>query len=183
MFKFFRSPRFPRLSRSPRSRWLRPLISLISLIRSRIARSLHLQISLVILTIFVPLALIVLWYGKHPALAGWWPDGGTAWLNRKQLTLTNNSGGNLNANAVVTVTVDTQSLYTLGKLKSDCSVLRIIYNPNSFLQNAQTSSVFVNPPDNKLALGTAAVKANQRKKEVCSKEIFALADANWRGLH
>jgi len=99
MFKFFRSPRSPRLSRSPRSRWLRPLISLISLIRSRIARSLHLQISLVILTIFVPLALIVLWYGKHPALAGWWPDGGTAWLNRKQLTLTNNSGGNLNANA------------------------------------------------------------------------------------
>ena len=68
---------------------------------------------------------------SRPALAGWWPDGGTAWLNRKQLTLTNNSGGNLNANAVVTVTIDTQSLYTLGKLKSDCSDLRIVYNPNS----------------------------------------------------
>ena len=56
---------------------------------------------------------------------------GTSWLNRKQLTLQNSSGGNLNANAVVTVTLDTQSLYTLGKIKSDCSDLRIVYNPNS----------------------------------------------------
>ena len=86
--------------------------------------------AIIILVIFLPLVLLGLRLTR-PVLAGWWPDGGTAWLNRKQLTLTNNSGGNLNANAVVTVTVDTQSLYTLGKLKSDCSDLRIIYNPNS----------------------------------------------------
>lgn len=86
--------------------------------------------ALLILAIFLPLVLLGLRLSR-PVLAGWWPDGGTAWLNRKQLTLSNNSGGNLNANAVVTITVDTQSLYTLGKLKSDCSDLRILYHPSA----------------------------------------------------
>src|SRR3989344_5898617 len=81
--------------------------------------------AIIILVIFLPLVLLGLRLTR-PVLAGWWPDGGTAWLNRKQLTLTNNSGGNLNANAVVTVTIDTQSLYTLGKLKSDFLIVAFL---------------------------------------------------------
>ena len=100
------------------------------MLKSQPKRRPALLAAIIILVIFLPIALLGLRLTR-PVLAGWWPDGGTAWLNRKQLTLTNSSGGNLNANAVITVTVDTQSLSTLGKIKSDCSDLRIIYNPNS----------------------------------------------------
>src|SRR3989344_6406634 len=66
---------------------------------------------------------------KH-ALAGWSPTH-TNWLQRKQLTVTNNSADSLASTTTVAITVDTQSLYSTGKVQNDCDDLRIIYNPSS----------------------------------------------------
>ena len=83
------------------------------------------------LIITTPLVYLSLKYVKQVKAVQWWPNGGTSWEQRKQLTLTNNSAANLSSGTTVTITVDTKTLYDSGKLQSDCDDLRILYQPSS----------------------------------------------------
>lgn len=52
-------------------------------------------------------------------------------LKRKQLTLVNTTGQQLEANTTYTVTVDTKALYDAGDVQSGCQDVRVVYQPNS----------------------------------------------------
>lgn len=83
------------------------------------------------LCIFTFLILGYLFVVKETSAVQWWPDGGNAWKQRKQLTVTNNSSANLSSGSTVAINIDTASLVSAGKLQSDCDDLRILYQPNS----------------------------------------------------
>ncbi len=60
-------------------------------------------------------------------------SGGGTWTYRKNFTITNNSGGTINANTPVTVNLDTKTIYDTGAnyLQADCDDLRVVYGTSS----------------------------------------------------
>jgi len=78
--------------------------------------------------ILIPV-VIALFRHPSPTQAIWAPTLGT-WSQRRQLNVVNSSSATLHANTTIAVTVDTKSLIGQGKLKSDCSDLRVVYQPS-----------------------------------------------------
>ena len=85
------------------------------------------------LLIFAAITGLAAFWLSKPAVAAFWSaqENGGTWAQRKQLTVTNNSGDSLASTTTVAVSVDTKSLYDSGKLQSDCDDLRIVYQPNA----------------------------------------------------
>jgi len=61
--------------------------------------------------------------------AQWWNNtsGGGSWLKRQQVPVVNNSGDSLASGTTVAVTIDTKTLFSQGKLQSDCDDLRVVH--------------------------------------------------------
>ncbi|KKT37864.1 MAG: hypothetical protein UW22_C0017G0017 [Candidatus Gottesmanbacteria bacterium GW2011_GWB1_44_11c] len=83
----------------------------------------------VILGIAVGIAILVFKTGIKDVQAIWSPTLG-AWAYRQQLNIVNSSSVSLSANTTIAVSIDTKALINAGKLKSDCSDLRIAYQPS-----------------------------------------------------
>lgn len=98
---------------------LKPLKSLYSAVISRFLHSLRFQVSLAILIVFVPVALILLWSGGRSAAAAWFDE---LFAYRQALTIGNT--GSADANKKVKFDIDTATLITAGKLQSDCDDIR-----------------------------------------------------------
>ncbi len=86
---------------------------------------------IIVIISFLIIATGFLLYTNNAKAVDWWKGGGGAWGARKQLTVTNNSSATLSANTTVVITIDTKSLVNSGKLRRDCSDLRILYQPSS----------------------------------------------------
>jgi hypothetical protein len=53
------------------------------------------------------------------------------WKTRQRTPITNNSGATLSENTTVAITIDTKELVETGKLNTNCSDLRVLYQPNN----------------------------------------------------
>jgi len=60
-----------------------------------------------------------------------WSPAHNAWARRKRLTVTNDSTDSLASGTAIAVSIDTKTLYQLGKLQEDCDDIRIVYQPDS----------------------------------------------------
>src|SRR3989344_344477 len=88
-------------------------------------------IASVLLVVLGAAAFLSLKYLKPAEATQWWPDGGTSYSARKQLTVTNNSASNLSSGTTVAITINTKALYDAQKLQSDCDDLRVVYQPSN----------------------------------------------------
>src|SRR3989338_2236508 len=88
-------------------------------------------IASVFLVVLGAAAFLSLKYLKPAEATQWWPDGGTSYSARKQLTVTNNSAANLSSGTTVAITINTKALYDSQKLQSDCDDLRVVYQPSN----------------------------------------------------
>ncbi len=85
-----------------------------------------LAVSLIVLILATSLHLLL----NRSALAAWSPTHGD-WAKRKQLTITNDSADSLASGTAIAISIDTKTLYELGKLQEDCDDIRIVYQPDS----------------------------------------------------
>ncbi len=81
------------------------------------------------LVIMIPVVYLVLNNPHEVKAVSWSPSHGS-YIQRKQLTLVNNSGATLHASATYKVTLDTSALYTSGNLLATCDDLRVVYQPS-----------------------------------------------------
>lgn len=83
--------------------------------------------------VVLPLFLVVFLWGYSFFIQGvqaiWSPLMGS-WKYRQQLNIVNSSGVTLHTSSTIAVTIDTKTLVSQGKLKSDCSDIRVVYQPN-----------------------------------------------------
>src|SRR3989338_7838587 len=105
--------------------------SFFDMLKSTVRTRKRLAITLTFFIILTPLAYLTLRYALPARAVQWWPDGGAAWSQRKQLTVTNNSAANLSSGTTVAITMNTKSLYDTGKIQSDCDDVRVLYQPSS----------------------------------------------------
>jgi hypothetical protein len=82
-----------------------------------------------IVLILVPIVAFTL-LNMRDTQAAWWP-GGSAWAKRQRVPVVNNSGATLSADTTIAITLNTKQLVEQGRLKSDCSDLRVLYQPNN----------------------------------------------------
>ncbi len=113
-----------------------------------------LKIGAGLFVLIILLAGTAAWFAR-PTLAAWWP-GGTSWLKRQHLTVNNNSPQALSADTTIAITIDTQTLYNQGKLKSDCSDIRIVYQPD--YQTATDLDRYISYPGGGSCSTSAATK-------------------------
>jgi hypothetical protein len=102
----------------------------MSRIRHRRSRKLLLFGSL-LLIVLIPAAIFL---ARQPqdAKASWWKGDETgSWLKRKKVPVVNNSTVTLSADTTIAITINTKEMVDQGKLKSDCSDLRVLYQPNN----------------------------------------------------
>jgi len=60
-----------------------------------------------------------------------WSPIHNSWAKRKRLTITNDSTNSLASGTAVAVSIDTKTLYQLGKVQEDCDDIRIVHQPDS----------------------------------------------------
>lgn len=98
----------------------KPRPSIVFIIWSSFIKHKILLFSLALLFITLPILYLVYKY-QPKAEAGWWNE---TWMYRKAVNITNNSGSTL-TDFQVSITLDTASLISAGKMQSDCDDIRI----------------------------------------------------------
>ncbi|MCK4816563.1 LamG domain-containing protein, partial [bacterium] len=83
---------------------------------------------LALLVLFTSIRLI--FFAPSDIEAAWSPTH-NAWARRKRLTITNDSTDSLASGTAIAVSIDTKTLYQLGKVQEDCDDIRIVHQPNS----------------------------------------------------
>ncbi len=85
-------------------------------------------VAVVILLLLGPTVYLTLIHPKSTEAAPWAQTAGS-WTKRKNVILTNNSGQTFEANTTYAINVNTQELVAAGDLNTDCSDLRVYYQP------------------------------------------------------
>jgi hypothetical protein len=81
-----------------------------------------------IVLILVPIVVFTLLNLRDTQAA--WSTLHREWKTRQRVPITNNSGASLSAETTIAITIDTKELVETGKLNTDCSDLRVLYQPN-----------------------------------------------------
>jgi hypothetical protein len=86
---------------------------------------------LTILVLLLIAVTVLLKINSKPGkiVAAWWDE---SWAYRRTITVSNSSGSNL-TDFQIAITIDTAALITAGKMKSDCSDIRLTDNNSSLL--------------------------------------------------
>ncbi|MFA5103423.1 MAG: hypothetical protein WC525_09760, partial [Candidatus Thermoplasmatota archaeon] len=82
-----------------------------------------------ILGIAIGIAVMVFRMGVKDVQAAW-SSAHIQWMKRQQLKVVNSSAGTLHQNAPIAITIDTKTLSDQHVIKSDCSDLRVTYQPD-----------------------------------------------------
>ena len=101
--------------------------------------------------------------------ADWWD---TSWVYRKPINITENSGSTLTDYQIL-VTVDTQSLISAGKMRTNGGDIRFTDTDGTTLINYWVESG-INTTSTKIWVKVPSISASAQKQSTCTMEILQL---------